>query len=102
MESDEIEAISASKIISYPHEVTAHPDMIGTSLLEVRDGSSHAPQFMNYSEEPPPAPQIHSKGVVATNITEHFTKATESVYFASGRDMIPVADQCRARCWPAD
>jgi hypothetical protein len=35
---------------------------------------------MSNDGEPPPAPQIHSKGVVATDITGHFIKATGSTF----------------------
>jgi hypothetical protein len=33
---------------------------------------------MAHIDEPPPAPQIHSKGVIATDITQRFINATKS------------------------
>lgn len=87
MEPDIVEGLSESKNMPIPAMKSPLTRMsTGISLLEVQESSPHDPQFMDYNGEPPPAPKIFSKGVVATDITGHFTQATESVYFASGHD----------------
>ena len=43
------------------------------------DGDDHrrpAP-FAGYDSEPPPAPKLHSQGIIAMDITQQFTKAAQ-------------------------
>jgi hypothetical protein len=52
------------------------------SSLDIDDGHSRPPGPISaYGEDPPPAPQIHSKGVVATDITAQFIQSAERRLF---------------------
>lgn len=44
---------------------------------------------MSCDDRPPPAPEIHSKGVIATNITRQFIQAAESVLLPEARKRLP-------------
>lgn len=51
--------------------------------LNIEDAPQrHVPQAMGYEMDPPPPPKIHSKGIVATDITEHFRSACQGVLCA--------------------
>jgi len=44
---------------------------------------------MAHDGEPPPAPQIHSKGVIATDITQLFMNATKSECWPQAKKNTP-------------
>jgi hypothetical protein len=81
MEGNGMESLYESKsTVFHGHEITANPKMIGTSRLDIGGDPPHVVQHTEYNDEAPPAPQLNSKGVVATDITRHFIKATQGVY----------------------
>ena len=53
--------------------------MTGTSGLEIKDDFGGSGSFAAHSDEVPSAPQIHSKGVIATDITQSFMNATKGL-----------------------
>lgn len=77
-------------------DICANHVSIEISALDVGDAEDGPrrpqPPFGNYNEEPPPAPHIHSKGIVATDITVHFIKAAEGMSLPAQRAMRDRAD----------
>lgn len=51
--------------------------MTEASDLSIDDGPSHSGPFTAFDSEPPPAPKLHSIGVIATDITAQFTHAAQ-------------------------
>ncbi|KAM3084260.1 N-alpha-acetyltransferase, non-catalitic subunit [Clarireedia jacksonii] len=50
------------------------------SGLDIKEGPSDpAAMLAAFDSEPPPAPKLHSKGVIATDITDVFTKAAQQL-----------------------
>ena len=54
--------------------------MIGTAELGIEDGRKRPQPLMSHVEDPPPPPEIHSSGVIATDITNNFVKAAQSMF----------------------
>lgn len=46
--------------------------------LDINDGPSNPAAFAGFEEAPPPAPKLHSKGVIAMDVTEQFADAAQS------------------------
>lgn len=53
--------------------------MTGTAELGIEDGRKKHQPLMSHVEDPPPPPEIHSSGVIATDITSNFVKAAQSI-----------------------
>jgi hypothetical protein len=66
----------------------AETRITGTSGLDINDDSKKAGSFMSYDDKPPPAPKIHSRGVIATDITQRFVKATESTFLPKAKEAL--------------
>ena len=59
---------SAAKLIAIPE----------VADLDFNEGPSNLSAFAGFDEEPPPAPKLHSQGVIAMDITEQLTDAAQS------------------------
>jgi hypothetical protein len=69
--------------------------------LDIDDGPRNPLAFAGYESEPPPAPKLKGRGVVAMDITEQFADAAASASFFN-TIFRSRADRCsRARCWSA-
>jgi hypothetical protein len=73
----DIESLSRRKAATDTKNYNTDSDCVDTSELGLAERSLH---FMFHDGESLPTPQIHSKGVVATEITDHFIKATTSAW----------------------
>lgn len=81
MHLDGVEFLSGSKTIRGEScHLLCWSSSTGTSGLDISDDLKRSGALMAHSDEPPPAPQIHSRGVIATDITQHFMNATKSAY----------------------
>lgn len=69
--------------------------------LDIDDGPRNPLAFADYESEPPPAPKLKGRGVVAMDITEQFADAATSASFFNTL-LRSRADRCpRAGCWSA-
>lgn len=48
--------------------------------------------FSAYDEEPPPAPKLQSKGIIAMDITQQFISAAKRMHFSSSSHVVSRAD----------
>jgi hypothetical protein len=59
---------SAAKLIAIPE----------VADLDINEDPSNLSAVAGFGEKPPPAPKLHSQGVIAMDITEQFTDAAQS------------------------
>ncbi len=52
-----------------------------TADLTIDDNDRSGDPFAGYDSEPPPAPKLKSKGVIAMDITEQFAHAAQRMFF---------------------
>lgn len=77
MHSNGVASISQGNIPSIVLMIASADNFEGTANLIINDDDRPRDQFAAYDSEPPPAPKLKSKGVIAMDITEQFTHAAQ-------------------------
>jgi len=58
--------------------------------LDISDAPSNPAAFAAWQDEPPPAPKLHSKGVIAMDITEQFVDAAQREFYLKQAQTIDI------------
>ena len=79
MNKDGIASMSHGKTALW--DISLPESDVSEELANLDIGNGTANPFAAYDPEPPPAPKLKSKGVVAMDITEQFVDAARSMTF---------------------